>query len=324
MEQGFGREGTLLVVDVVSLEEVPLREVWRDEARDFTPWLAADPDHLGKALHMDLELEGAEVPVGPFSADVVLRDTNTGQRVVVENLLETTDHDHLGKLITYAAGLEAHWAVLVAKEFRPEHRTALTWLNSLADEGSGFFGIEVHAVRIGDSRPAVQLRVVVEPDDFSRQARTQASAVSEVNARYAEWWAEFLPVLKEAHPGWSNAQAAPRSYMSFPSGRSGITYGLSFAYPIGATNYSLRADVYIDDGEAVYPKLVDQRPDIESACDLELQWEPLERAKASRIAVYLDPVDPADRDSWPRYRDWAVKTLGELRRAFSTPINDLP
>ena len=312
------------MIEIASLEEVPLRQVWRDEARDFTPWLAADPDHLGKALHMDLELEGAEVPVGPYSADVVLRDTNTGQRVVVENLLETTDHDHLGKLITYAAGLEAPWAVLVAKEFRPEHRTALTWLNSIAEEGSGFFGIEVHAVRIGDSEPAVQLRVVVEPDDFSRQARTQTNAISEVNARYAEWWAEFLPALKNAHPGWSNVQAAPRSYMRFPSGRSGIQYGLSFAYPTGATNYSLRAEVYIDDGESVYPKLAAQRTDIESACDLELQWEPLELAKASRIAVYLDPVDPADRDSWPRYRDWAIKKLGELRQAFSAPINRLP
>lgn len=312
------------MVEIASLEEVPLREVWRDEARDFTPWLAADLDHLGKALHMDLELEGAEVPVGPFSADVVLRDANTGQRVVVENLLETTDHDHLGKLITYAAGLEAHWAVLVAKEFRPEHRTALTWLNSLADEGSGFFGIEVHAFRIGDSQPAPQLTVVVEPDDFSRQARTQTNAISEVNARYAEWWAEFLPALNNAHPGWSNAQAAPRGYMRFPSGRSGVQYVLSFAYPTGAANYSLRAELYIDDGESVYPKLAAQRPDIESACDLALQWEPLERARASRIAVYLDPVDPADRDSWPQYRDWAIKTLGELRRAFSAPINRLP
>ena len=312
------------MVEIASLEEVPLRDVWRDEARDFTPWLAADPDHLGKALQMDLELEGAEVPVGPFSADIVLRDANTGQRVVVENLLETTDHDHLGKLITYAAGLEAHWAVLVAREFRPEHRTALTWLNSIADEGSGFFGIEVHAVRIGNSPAAVQLKVVVEPDDFSRRARTPTNAISEVNARYAEWWAEFLPALNDAHRGWSNAQAAPRHYMNFPSGRSDINYGLSFAYPAGATNYSLRAEVYIKDGEAVYQQFADQRAEIESACDLSLQWEPLEGSRASRVAVYLDPADPADRDSWPRYRDWAIKTLGELRRAFSATINGLP
>ena len=154
------------MVEVASLDEVPLRSVWRDEARDFTPWLAAHPDLLGRELQMDLELEGKEVAVGAFSADVVLRDTNTGQRVVVENLLETTDHDHVGKLITYAAALEARWAVLVAKEFRPEHRSALTWLNSISGEGSGFFGIEVHAVRIADSPTAVRLDVVVEPDDL--------------------------------------------------------------------------------------------------------------------------------------------------------------
>lgn len=313
------------MIEIASLEEVPLRQVWRDEARDFTPWLAADPDHLGKALHMDLELEGAEVPVGPFSADVVLRDTNTGQRVVVENFLETSNHDHLGKLITYAAGLEAHWAVLVAKEFRPEHRTALTWLNSIADEGRGFFGIEVHAVRIGDSAPAAQLRVVVEPDDFSRQARAGVKDVSETKAHYMEWWAEFLPAFHRAFPGWSNAQT-PRAinYTNFPSGKSGVHYSLNFARPAGASNYSLRAEVYVDDGETAYPALEEQRSAIEQACELSLQWESLEGRRASRVAVYLDPADPADRDSWPRYRDWAIKTLGELRQAFSAPIDDLP
>ena len=230
------------MVEVASLDEVPLREVWRDEARDFTPWLAAHPDHLGRALQMDLELEGAEVAVGPFSADVVLRDANTGQRVVVENLLETTDHDHLGKLITYAAALEAPWAVLVAKAFRPEHRSALTWLNSISGEGSGFFGIEVHAVRIGDSPAAVRLDVVVEPDDFSRRARAgakTAKTVSDVGARYTDWWAEFLPAFHEAHPGWSNAQTpSSANWMNFPSGRSDVRYGLNFAHPTGASNYS--------------------------------------------------------------------------------------
>ena len=171
------------MVEVASLEEVQLRSVWRDEARDFTPWLAANPDLLGKELQMDLELEGQEVPVGTFSADLVLRDTNTGQRVFVENLLETTDHDHLGKLITYAAALEARWAVLVAKQFRPEHRSALTWLNSISGEGSGFFGIEVQAVRIADSPTAIRLDIVVKPDDFSRRARAEAKTVSETERR---------------------------------------------------------------------------------------------------------------------------------------------
>ncbi|MDE0603264.1 MAG: DUF4268 domain-containing protein [bacterium] len=325
MSSHFENERSNLVVEVASLEEVPLREVWRDEARDFTPWLATHPDLLGQKLQMDLELEGTELPVGPFAVDVVLKDASTGQLVVVENLLETTDHDHLGKLITYAAGLSAQWAVLVSKEFRPEHRSALNWLNSISGEGSGFFGIEVRAVRIGDSPAAVQLDLVVEPDDFSRRARAGVKRISETNARYVDWWAEFLPAFHETHPGWSNAHTPPAAnWMNFPSGKSGVRYGLSFAYPTGASNYSLRAEVYVDDGEAVYPALEKQRPSVERICDLELQWESLENARASRVAVYLDPADPADRDSWPRYRDWAIKTLGELRRAFSAPINGLP
>ena len=130
-----------------TLSEVDLHEVWPDEAKDFTPWLAANPAQLGETLQMDLELEQTEFPVGPFSADVVLRDTGTDQRVIVENMLGRTDHDHLGKLITYAAGLEANWAVLIAERIRPEHRSALRWLNSISDEGSGFFGIEVRRLQ---------------------------------------------------------------------------------------------------------------------------------------------------------------------------------
>lgn len=312
------------MVEVASLDEVPLREVWKDEARDFTPWLAENPRRLGKALQMDLDLEGSEVAVGPFSADVVLRDLETGALVIVENLLEATDHDHLGKLITYAAGLQARWAVLVAKEFRSEHRSALTWLNSISGEESGFFGIEVHTVRIGNSPVAVQLDVVVAPDDFSRRARTGTKSVSGMGAHYTDWWAEFLPAFNGAHPGWSNARRPSSvNWMAFPAGRSGVSYSLAFAYPAGASNYSLKAEVHINDGESVYPELEAQRAEIEGACSLPLDWQPMEHAKASRIAVHLDPADPADRARWQEYRSWSIETLGELRRVFSTPIKEL-
>ena len=311
------------MIDIALLDEVPLRDVWSLETQ-FTKWLATHPDQLGKKLQMDLELEGTEVAVGPFSADMVFRDVDTGHRVIVENLLNETDHDHLGKLITYAAGLEGKWAVLMAWSFRPEHRSALNWLNSISGEGSGFFGIEVHAVRIGDSPVAVQLDVVVEPDGFSRQARTGPKTVSETKARYFEWWAEYLPAFHGAHPGWSNARKSSYdNWMNFPSGKSGISYSLSFAYPTGASNYSLRADVYIHDGELFYPALEAQRSAIESACGFALQWDAGEDTRSSRVGVSLDPADPANRDRWPEYRSWSLETLGELRRAFTEPIQDL-
>lgn len=98
---------------------------------------------------------------------------------------------------------------------------------------------------------------------------------------------------------------------------------MNFSYPAGATNYRLRAEVYLPDGSSHYPQLLEQREAIEASCDLELYWEELEGAYASRIAAYLDPADPSDSDSWPRYRQWGIETLGKLRIAFDTPIKNL-
>jgi hypothetical protein len=271
---------------------------------------------------MNLELVGTEVAVGPFRADIVLDDLGSGGRVIVENFLEATDHDHLGKLVTYAAGLECSYAVLVAKFFRPEHRSALKWLNDISVSGTGFFALEVQAVRIGSSPPAVRLDVVVEPDDWQRQARDIATGqLSENQARYVEWWSQFLPELQEAHPGWTSAsKPQPVNWINLPTGRSGFRYGVSFSWPTGAPGYRLRVELYIDDGATWWPALIARRPEIDAAIGNDLEWEELPDGKASRIAVYLGGVDPDDRSAWPAYRDWAITKLGEFRGALQPVV----
>lgn len=312
-------------VNVERLVEVALREVWSDEPRIFTPWLAENPDYLSEALGMDLELVGTEVPVGPFSADIVLVDGNSGRRVIVENFLEATDHDHLGKIITYTAGLEGSYAVLVAERLRPEHRSALTWLNEITTSEAGFFGIEVQAVRIGDSSPAARLDVVVEPDDWRRQAREGVtSQLSEGQARYIEWWSEFIPALREAYPGWtSNTKPPSRNWFNLP-GRSGAHYSVAFSWPAGAPGYRLRVELYVHEGEKWWPHLEAHRHEIDTALGPGVSWEPLEDAKASRIALYFGDVDPDDRDAWPTYRAWAIEKLGELRKVLQPIITAAP
>jgi Domain of unknown function (DUF4268) len=312
----------MTAVNVERLVEVPLREVWSDEAGIFTPWLAQNPDYLSEALGMDLELVGIEVPVGPFWADIVLVDGNSGRRVIVENFLEATDHDHLGKVITYTAGLEGSYAVLVARTFRPEHRSALMWLNEITASDAGFFGIEVHAVRIGASHPAVRLEVVVEPDDWRRQARESvAGQLSESQSRYIEWWSEFIPALQTAYPGWTNATKPPSvNYINLPA-RSGTHYSVSFSWPPGASTHRLRVELYLDDGAKWWPHLEAHRHEIDAALGPDVAWEPLEDAKASRIALYLGDVDPADREAWPTYRTWAIEKVGRVRKVLQ-PIID--
>jgi hypothetical protein len=316
-----------MTVHVERLTEIGVREVWPGEATHFTPWLAQNADLLSESLGMDLELEGSEVPVGPFFADIVLVDANSGHRVVVENFLENSDHDHLGKLVTYAAGLDAAFAVLVTRRLRPEHQSALKWLNEISTSDAGFFGVEVHAVRIGNSPAAVRLDVIVEPDNWRRLVReTSAQAQpSATEARYVEWWSEFLEAFRQQHPGWTSATKPPKTnWMNFPSGRSGIRYGASWSWPTGASGYRLRAEIYMDDGDTYWPYFVQSRSQIDATQTVPIHWEELEGSRASRIALYLDGVDPDDRDSWSDYRAWTISALETLREIFQPIVSLIP
>ena len=142
------------MVELARIEKVDLREVWSNEAADFTPWLQKNIDQLGDALGMDLEVDEREAPVGTFSLDLLARD-GSGRPVIIENQLGTTDHTHLGQILTYAAGHNASVIVWIAKEFRDEHRAALDFLNSRTSGDTEFFGVGVELWKIEGSSAAV-------------------------------------------------------------------------------------------------------------------------------------------------------------------------
>ena len=150
------------------IEAVNVREVWAHEAGDFTPWLAEHLDLLSEALEMDLETVQTEAAVGDFSLDILARDRQTDNLVAIENQLEWTDHTHLGQILTYAAGHDARAVVWVTPSFRDEHRAAIDWLNRWTPEEIGFWGVEVRAIKIGDSLPAPEFRPVAFPNDWVR------------------------------------------------------------------------------------------------------------------------------------------------------------
>ncbi len=158
------------------IEAVNVREVWAHEAGDFTPWLADSLDLLGDALGMKLEAVQTEAAVGDFSLDILARDRNTDQLVAIENQLELTDHTHLGQILTYAAGHDARAVIWVTPSFREEHRAAIDWLNRWTREEIGFWGVEVRAIKIGDSLPAPEFRAVASPNDWARETKSLASS----------------------------------------------------------------------------------------------------------------------------------------------------
>lgn len=320
----------MTVPELGTLEPVPIRDVWQHEANDLTPWLAEHVDLLAEALGMeDLEVEGTEVPVGGYKADLVC--SHGESTLVVENMFASTDHDHIGKLITYAAGLDASHAVLVAEEFRPEHRSALNWLNRVSTQDCSFFGLVLEAWRIGGSPPAPRCRVEVQPDDWSRAVRMASAAhVSERNALYLNFWTKVMEDLHQVDEIWRRKRTPqPASWMSFRNDYSnhGVEYVGAFSRHDG--NPCLRAEAYLDAGEetsALYRMLDSRRSEIETAFGEELDWQPLENRRGSRIAAHfpelLSIVD-ADDNQLTRARVWLVDTLVRLRTAMHPVLEEL-
>lgn len=281
------------------LTAVPAREVWPHEAHDFTPWLLDNVDVLSDLLGMDLALEVAEHPVGDFSLDLMGRDEATGRAVIVENQLEVSDHTHLGQILTYAAGTDPTTIVWVATGFRAEHRAALDWLNDRTDEGTRFFGVEIHVVRIGESAPAPAFKLIAQPNDWGKQVRAATAASAETSDRtraYWDFWELFRTRLKEDHPGWtSSTQSTKSSWFSKTAGVSGANFVSAF------TRQGLAVQLAFEDPDAAlntsrFEALSAVRNALEAAFGGPLLWEELDGRKSSRVTAlldgYRDVVDP--------------------------------
>jgi hypothetical protein len=199
------------------LEPVNLREYWQDEARDFTNWLAEELNLalLSDTLGMDLELEGIEVSVGPYKADIVARDLSSDSRVVIENQLEKTNHDHLGKMLTYASGLDATMMIWIAKEFSEEHRRAFDFINEQASPNLQCFGLEIELWKIGDSPPAPQFKIVSSPNEYTSEIKTGTPTgnLTETKVLYLELWNGFKQYCGENGTSLKIRKPRPQHWM---------------------------------------------------------------------------------------------------------------
>lgn len=297
---------------------VPLREVWKHEAHQFTQWLLQNADVLADVLGMDLELDEAEYRVGGFALDLIGRDMQTGEQVIIENQLEQTDHTHLGQLLTYAGGTKAKTIVWCAASFRDEHRAALDWLNENTIEEIRFFGVEIAAVRIGESTPAPQFRLVVKPNDWTKrvQGAEEASSATGRSLAYEALWATVLQTVTTKDRSWTRARAAqPVNWMTLPFGMSSAWY--HFVYADGV----LRVELYFGSADAElnarqFSDYSTQRSQIENDFGGSLEFLPLPERKSCRIQVTSDPGwDIFDHSQYPAMAQWFVDTFSCFRAA---------
>ena len=220
------------------LHAVELRDVWEDEARDFTPWLGNEENLglLGEAVGLELELETLEAEVGPFAADILCKNIADDTWVLIENQVEKTDHRHLGQILTYAAGLSAKTVIWLAKQFTEEHRAALDWLNENTAEDLSFFGLEIELWCIGDSPPAPKFNVVSKPNDWTREVKTRSASVtapSDTKKTQYQFWTAFKAWPRQIRTFncrsrdisiGLQAQLDEQAFMSRRSSRLGIQY----------------------------------------------------------------------------------------------------
>lgn len=186
------------MVEFGELKEVSLRQAWPHEANNFTPWLAENLDKLAQVIGIPMELVQTEQPVEQFSADIVARNRIDESRVLIENQLEWTDHTHLGQVLTYLAGTEAHTIIWIAREFTNPHLSALRWLNEHTFDPYAFFAVRVKVVQISDSPLAPLFEVLERPNDWDRQIRVERES-GELN-ELQQYRRDFWEFYNQSHP----------------------------------------------------------------------------------------------------------------------------
>ncbi|MGA2513448.1 MAG: DUF4268 domain-containing protein [Candidatus Limnocylindrales bacterium] len=304
------------------LSAVNPRDVWANEALDFTPWLRQNAGLLGEALGLDIELTDVEVPVGGFNVDLVGTDVTNGRKLIVENQLEPTDHTHLGQLLTYAGGLDSAAIVWISPQFRDEHRQALDWLNAHTDESIDFFGLQLEVLRIGASEPAPSLKPASMPNEWQRRAKAAtAVGVTPIMQARQRFFEVALAELKAQHPGITSAShAAAGSWLSIAAGRSGFWFTWAFS---GST---CRVELNIDTGSeddnvGLFSALLARRAELESKIGEPLTWD--RKVGRRAIRIYLSRPGSEMPDADPELRAWAVATMAAFARTLRPLIRTL-
>mgnify|MGYP000048788427 FL=1 len=304
------------------LERVPLREAWKHEANDFTPWLAEEDNlnTLADALGLaDLELVATEHWVGEFKLDILC--TSGDDQVIIENQLEKTNHTHLGQILTYAAGTGAKKVIWVAESFRPEHVAALEFLNQNTTEELSFFAVEVELWRIGDSPLAPKFEVVAKPNEWAKTGREQTKAAANATLTkqlQLKLWHALVDVLAQKAPNIRPQTPRPQHWLNIAIGRAGFKIAPTASHK----DDRLGVEVYIfhNESKKMYEALLSQKPSIEQALGFELDWQELPDAHACRIATWRQDSPIEDETQWGAYLDWLVQRIVKMNAVFRPVI----
>lgn len=312
------------------------REIWQREDEDFSPWLGRNLDLLNDILDTELSFVSLEQSVGRFSADIFCVNTVDGSLAVIENQLEITDHSHLGKLLTYAVGLQARYIIWISTEFENEHRNVLEWLNDNTGRGFQFFGVKLELISVGDSECRPRFSLIVEPRNrIHPQVNARPSVNDNVDSR-SQFWSKFREYIDNSSTSLAPTDWDPNKpdYLGFDIGQTGIWLA-AWRHTRGtqiAVNLHMRQR-YI---ESHFDRLKEQHRLIEQDFGIEpsLEWhrEPYHLQQLAQqdpnqnipqVGVYDRHVDLRYEEDWTTYFEWMISNLEKLYRVFHPRVEQL-
>lgn len=288
------------------IEQVELRTIWKHEATNFTNWLAK-PENLAllsDEIDIEISLLGTEYNVGRFNVDIYGEEISADRKVIIENQLERTDHDHLGKLITYASGLDAEIIIWIVKEVLEEHSQAIDWLNENTDEKINFFAIKMEVWKIGDSEPAPKFHIISKPNNWTKSLKqsVQKNALTETKLLQHKFWDNFKEYTKDNKSNLRLRKTSPQHWYDFSIGRSDCHISLT----INSQKKEIACEIYIPDSKETY-EIYDSHNKEINAVISGLEWMELPTKKASRIKKKTKG-DIKKEEKWHEYFDWLANT----------------
>lgn len=302
------------------LKKIPLREAWKHEALNFTNWLA-QPENLqllSDEVGIDISLIQTEASVGKFSVDILAEEENSNRKVVIENQLELTDHDHLGKIITYASGFDAETIIWIVKDVRDEHKQAIDWLNENTNEKVRFFAINIELWKIGDSNLAPKFNIISKPNNWSKALKKAASTsaqgkVTDLKMLQLDFWTALNEYFSGNETSVNIRTPRPQHWYDLSLGCGQKAY---LSLVVHKRDGYCSVEVYIPSSKELYSYLESNKQEIESESGMQYEWMELPDRQASRIIIKRFKFDLHDADSWSDYHQWMLETIEKIKPIF--------
>lgn len=304
---------------VSRLKRVPVRHVWKNEERDFTPWLKENIEILAEALGMELSAVEREAKVGEYFEVDLLAEGPNGDYVVIENQFGKSDHDHLGKLVTYLTNYEAKTALWICEDPQPEHIEAIDWLNKNTPPDVAFYLIKLEVFQIENSKPAPHFSIVSQPSKQIKEAGAMAGELAERHVKRLEFWKQLLEKSRGKTDLFLNVSPSKERCLTTGAGKSGLGYVYAILMD------SARIELYIDTGDAnknkkIYDELHKKKQEIETNFGEELEWQRMDDKRASRIAKTVINKGLKDIDDWPTIQDKMIDAMIRFEKALTKHV----